>query len=150
MSCIVAYIFIDYEVEIKLKGIMIACFTFGGLITAIVSNLMIAPWRQVLKLYVLVDSLVPVLIATIIGFYSILNFLSVGAWYNYVYAIAFPTWVVYFAGNLRVMVAYSKCSRWEIIIFKLTLLICGLVFFYIGFTFMRGGYKITRGYLKEV
>lgn len=112
MSCIVAYIFIDYEVQIELKGILIACFTFGGLLAAIISNLMLAPWKQVLKLYLLVDSLAPVLIATIISFYCILNFLSVGAWYNYVYATAFPAWVIYFAGNLRVMVAYSKCSRW--------------------------------------
>ena len=26
---------------------------------------------------------------------------------------------------------------------------CGLIFFYVGFTYMNGGYKITDGYLME-
>lgn len=112
MSFIVAYIFIDYEAEIELKGVLIGCFTFAGFLAAIICNLTLAPWKQVLKLYLLLDSLVPVVIATIISFYCISNFLSIGAWYNKVYAIAFPTWVIYFAGNLRVMVAFCKCSRW--------------------------------------
>lgn len=36
------------------------------------------------------------------------------------------------------------------IAYKFTVLFCALVFFYIGFDFMRGGYKITGGYLTDM
>lgn len=48
------------------------------------------------------------------------------------------------------MIAYEKMSKWRVIAFKLSVLSCGLIFFYIGVVYMRGGYKITSGYLPEV
>ena len=48
------------------------------------------------------------------------------------------------------MIAYARWSKWEVIAYKISVLSCGLVFFYVGFTFMNGGYKITSGYLVTV
>lgn len=88
--------------------------------------------------------------AAIIGFYAVLLFLEAGHWYQIAYAIDFPLWAIYFAGSLRVNIAFANWSRWEVIAYKIVTMSCGLIFFYIGFTFMNGGYKITRGYLIEL
>lgn len=58
--------------------------------------------------------------------------------------------VFYYAGSLRVMIAYEKWERWKIVLYKLAVMTCGLIFFYVGFTYMNGAYKITKGYLPEV
>jgi hypothetical protein len=88
----------------------------------------------------------PVAISAIIGFYSLLNLFSLDAWHRKCYAIAFPVWVVYLMGMLRVMIAYCKWSKCEVILFKLLVLACGLVYFYVGFEYMNGKYKITKGH----
>lgn len=48
------------------------------------------------------------------------------------------------------MIAYEKWERWKVVLYKLAVLFCGLIFFYVGFTYMKGGYKITKGYLPAV
>jgi hypothetical protein len=111
---------------------------------------MLASWREVLKLYFIFDSVVPVMIAAMIGFYAVLLFLEKGVWYQTAYAFDFPVWVIYFAGSLRVMIAFANWSKWEVICYKLVTMSCGLIFFYVGFTFMNGGYKITSGYLVHL
>lgn len=62
----------------------------------------------------------------------------------------FPLWVVYLAGNFRVMIAHAAWSRFEVITSKIILIICAFVFFYVGFTYMNGRYKITQGFLVQV
>lgn len=148
-SCLVAYILIEYDSVPQLKGILILVTISLGLLVSIANNLLIAPWKEIIKLYLMVDSCVPVMIASVIGFYAMLNFVGMQSWYVRMYAACFPTWVIYFGGTLRVMIAYGKCARWEIIIYKLGVMSCGLIFFYVGFTYMNGGYKITDGYLIE-
>lgn len=32
----------------------------------------------------------------------------------------------------------------------MAVLSCGLIFFYVGFTYMKGAYKITKGFMPEV
>jgi hypothetical protein len=148
-SCLVAYILIEYDSIPKLKAIFILVNIFLGLLVSIANNLLIAPWKEIIKLYLMVDSCVPVMIASVIGFYAMLNFVGMGSWHVTLYAICFPTMVIYFGGALRVMIAYGKCARWEIISYKLSVMSCGLIFFYVGFTYMNGGYKVTDGYLIE-
>ena len=50
-------------------------------------------------------------------------------------------------GYLRVLIVYCYWKRWQIIFFKFSVLVSGLIFFYIGFVYLKGGYKITKGYL---
>ena len=126
--------------------IMLA-ISISGLVMSIVSNLFLAPWKQVLRLYFQLDSIVPVLVSTIISFYSMVNLMPSYSWDRYVSLITYPAWLFYFTGNLRVMLVYVKWKRWEVILYKVAVIVCGLVSFYIGFEFMRGKYKITGGYV---
>jgi hypothetical protein len=64
--------------------------------------------------------------------------------------VSFPLFLFYYGGCIRVMIAYEKWQRWKVIIFKLAVLSCGLIFFYVGFVYMRGAYKISKGYLPKM
>lgn len=125
-------------------------FVILGLIFSLAANFMIAPWREVLKLYLLLDSSVPVVIAATIGFFAISNFASTNKWFQVMSAVAFPIWVTYLGGSMRVMIAYVKWTKWELILYKIVLIFSGLIFFYVGYEYMMGRYKITSGYLVEV
>ena len=57
--------------------------------------------------------------------------------------------MIYSSGYLRVLIAYSYWSRWQIIVYKIGVLICGLIFFFIGFEYMNGKYKFTKGFLVD-
>jgi hypothetical protein len=48
------------------------------------------------------------------------------------------------------MIAYLDWSKRKILLYKLSVLASGLIFFYVGFTYMRGGYKITHGRFSSV
>ena len=90
--------------------------------------------------------------AAMIGLYAVLDFLTSGRWYETCYYIAFPIWVAYMTGYLRVLIVYSFWARWQVVCYKLGVLLSGLIFFYIGFKYMNGGYKFTYGFLvaKEI
>lgn len=112
LSCLNAYNFIENNEQPELKGILITVFVFVGLFFSILSNLLLAPWYEILKLYFIFDSVVPVMIAAVIGFYAVLLFLNTGKWYQTAYAVDFPLWALYFAGSLRVNIAFANWSRW--------------------------------------
>lgn len=82
LTCLNAYILLALGVKSELKGQLIIVFVFSGFVISLISNLQIAPWREVVKLYFLIDSLVPVLISGLIGFFSVFNYLSTGEWYE--------------------------------------------------------------------
>jgi len=104
---IIAAVLIDLEHNMEMKGLLITIFSFLGLILALISNLSVAPWRQVLKLYLMMDSIVPVLIVSVIGCYEMLNFFKFDTWYKISYAITYPIWSIYYVGSLRVMIIYA-------------------------------------------
>lgn len=81
LTCVNAYILLDLGVNSELKGKLIIGFVTAGLIVSVVSNLQIAPWKEVVKLYFMLDSLIPVLVAGIIGFFSVFDYLATGEWY---------------------------------------------------------------------
>jgi hypothetical protein len=78
LTCLNAYILLDLGVNSELKGKLIIAFVFSGFTISIISNLQIAPWHEVIKLYFVLDSLIPVLVAGLIGFFSVFNYLSTG------------------------------------------------------------------------
>jgi hypothetical protein len=106
LTCLNAYILLDLGINSELKGKLIIAFVAAGFLISVVSNLQIAPWREVLKLYFMIDSLIPVLIAGLIGFFSVFNYLSTNEWYELGFEACYPIFVIYFAGSLRVMIAY--------------------------------------------
>ena len=133
----------------ELKGILMISCAIAGLLTSVISNLMVAPWLEVLKMYVIFDSILPVVSFAMIAFIAILNFLTTGEWYEVFYYVAFPIWFVYMSGYLRVSIKYSYWSKWEVIFYKSSVLICGLIMFYTGFKYMNGAYKFTSGFLAS-
>lgn len=90
------------------------------------------------------------MIAAISSFYSYILYQTDSSWMEKVCLACFPVWVIYFAGYLRVLVAYGDLARWEVISYKLVVMICGLIFFYIGYDYMMGTYKVTNGFLVEL
>lgn len=111
ISSLNAYILIDLSNYSNLRISVLLGIVLIGMIFSIVSNLLITSWQEVLKLYLLLDSVVPVTIASIIGFFAILNFSSTGDWNQTCMAVIFPIWVVYLAGHFRVMIAHAAWSR---------------------------------------
>jgi len=55
------------------------------------------------------------------------------------------SYIIYMAGNLRCNLKFAFWSRWRVILYKLLIASTGILAFYIGFHFMRGGYKIAKG-----
>ena len=60
----------------ELKGKIIIIAISIGFFIAVISNLQIAPWLEIVKLYFLIDNIVPVLIAGVIGFFAVFDYLS--------------------------------------------------------------------------
>lgn len=116
------------------------------MITTFISSILIAPWKEVLKMYVQFDSIIPILISAVIAFYSVLSFFGLQEWYKKVYAISFPLWTIYASGNLRIQIVYANWKKWQIVLYKLSVLFGGLVSFYIGYEYMLGKYKVTKGF----
>lgn len=80
VSALNAYILVDIEDYSSLKIMVLLGVVTLGLILSIASNRLIASWEQIIKLYLLLDSVVPVIIAAIIACYTILKFASTGQW----------------------------------------------------------------------
>jgi len=112
MSFLIAYVFLYLYENRELKAILLFSFAIIGLFTAVISNLLIAPWREVLRMYLQIDSIGPILISAVIAFYSVLNFFGLQEWYKKLYATSFPIWAVYMIGNLRIQIAYAKWTKW--------------------------------------
>jgi hypothetical protein len=146
MSLVNYHIFMDMTNDLDLKAYVMICICFSGMVVSIVSNCFLAPWKEILLLYCHLDSITPVLVSACIAFYSLMSFFTLNLWQSKVYVAAFPLWVIYFTGNLRVMLVYVKWRRWEVIIYKLVVLTCGIISFLIGFEYMMGKYKIFQGY----
>ena len=91
----------------------------------------------------MLDSLLPVLIAGIIGFSTMNNFFITGKWYEECYYFTYPVWVVFASGYLRVLILYSNWTRWQVVLYKISIMFCAFIFFYIGFKYMTGVYKFS-------
>jgi hypothetical protein len=55
-SIIQAFSMLDASVNTEQKAVLMFIFVIVGLISSIVSNLLIINWREVLKMYLLLDS----------------------------------------------------------------------------------------------
>jgi hypothetical protein len=135
--------------DVERKAIVGVVIGSIGFIFILLSDLILAPsWKDVLRLYFHLDAILPTLISTIIAISTEQDFLGMKMWYSKVLAFTIPLWIVYFVGSLRVVLAYGKWQRWQVIFYKFIVVGCGLANFYVGFVYMRGGYKITNGYFR--
>lgn len=91
-----------------------------------------------MKLYILLDSLVPGIIAGIITFYCLLIFSLSGTWSFPCLAVAFVIYMLYLGGTLRVLIAFALWETWQVVAYKISIMLCGLSYFYVAFSFMSG------------
>ena len=116
----------------------------GCLISIVITSRSV-PLCHILKQYLVLDSFWPISIGAAIAFYSMITFTGINYWFQYWMVASFPILVIYMTGYLRVAVYFFQWPKWKIIVYKIMLTSCGMVFFYIGFRFLRGQYKVTRG-----
>lgn len=48
------------------------------------------------------------------------------------------------------IIAYGSWEKWQVVVYKLVVVSCGLAFFYIGVYYMNGAYKITNQMMPEL
>lgn len=96
------------------------------------------------QLYFLLDNMLLVYVAAVIGFISFSNFRSDGAWLYTAIAITFPVDFFLLIGNYRVMLVRAEWSKWKIILSKANLLVCCIMFFQIGVFFISENYSYTN------
>jgi len=130
------------------RNLLVMCgiVTFTALVN-LISDLYLAGWKKVLGLYFYLDTLVPMQVAFQITFYYLMKFFQ--PWnIAHISAVAFfPIFLITLPGNLRVNVRYAKWHRWQVLAYKIACGLTGLCSFYVGFVYLRGGYKISKGYL---
>jgi hypothetical protein len=112
-----------------------------GLFISLGARYSMATRREVIKLYILLDSLLPGVIAGIITFYCLLIFSLSGKWSLPCLAVAFVVYMLYLGGTLRVLIAFALWSTWQIVAYKISIMLCGLSYFYVAFVFMSGTYR---------
>ena len=98
-----------------------------------------------LHLYVLLDNMFLMQVASSFGFVGFLLVVYKGYWYQVISMIAFPLEIIFFVGNFRVLLAHVRWSRWRLILYKLALLADATLFFEIGAYYMSSGFNYTGG-----
>lgn len=101
-------------------------------------------WRKLLRLAFLIDTIMVVTISTSIAFVNIiLIFDHVGKWYFDLIKIGFTVEIFCYSTMVRVMLATLNWEKWQIIVFKLHLIINCLVFLLCGVTFIWVDFTYT-------
>ena len=127
-------------------GIVFGLIMVIDLITCIGTScyLVSSKWEMI-QLYLLIDNILLVAVAASIGFVSFNDFRSQNTWYFNLVTIAFPLDFFLLVGNFRVLMVKGEWSKWKIILYKCTLLICCIMFFEIGVYFITVDYSYTNG-----
>ena len=69
LALMTAYILIYYDDgHEELKGYLVAFFSSTGILVTLFSSFKVAPWKEVIKLYLIFDSVVPIMVSAIIGY----------------------------------------------------------------------------------
>lgn len=130
----------------ELVGIGFACIMVLVLATCLYTSCYLATDKwELFNLYVLIDNMLLVSIAASIGFVSFNQFRSDGQWYFYLVAVSFPFDFLLLVGNFRVLMVKGEWTKWRIILYKFTLLVCCIMFFQIGVYFITVDYSYTDG-----
>ena len=151
MALLNNYILLEMAKQKPLKAVSTAAMTALGIFISFISCRSIAPsWKEVFKLYIQLDSIVPNIVTIIIMFKTLPTVFTLNDWTLKVFSFSFPVWVIYLTGNLRVHLIYVKWKSWQILLFKVAIVASGLMNFYIGFKYLNGAYKITKGFKPEL
>ena len=78
-----------------------------------------------------------------------ITYTGIKYWFQTLITISFPFLAIFMTGYMRVAVVYFRWKKWQIIVYKIMLITCGMIFFFIGVRFMSGNYRITGGKLAE-
>lgn len=105
-------------------------------------------WKVVKRLYFMIDKILMSAILVYIGVLGfILIFLSFtpSAWFYQSLFVLFPVLWLFYTGHFRVMMVYCEWEKWQVITFKITLLIGAMSYFILGIYYLVNQLRFTRG-----
>lgn len=101
-------------------------------------------------MHILIDTLLLILVVVSIGFIGMLTVYFSDERFSWVNVVGIPVMNFVFIGNFRLFLKWAILSPWQIIIWKITFFLDGMIYFGIGAYYMAFNYKLTQGYLPEV
>ena len=126
---------------------LIPIFTLGSITIFLINSCIIAPSKKVaLCLYLLLDNLVLLDLAALVGFIGMITIIivEIDAIAVVIIFVMGVTWFMY-TGHYRVMFACTKWVRWQVIVSKICLILTSLIFLGIATFFMRFDFNFGDG-----
>jgi hypothetical protein len=100
--------------------------------------------KEMFLLYTLFDNILVAEIAAEIGLVGSLLITSGGKLEDHLLMAMVPISFFFFVGNFRVCIRHADWKRYQIIVYKLSILMGAVCFFEIGAYFMAVGYSFTN------
>lgn len=105
---------------------------------------------ELFMMHFLLDPIFVIFIIVSIGFVGMLTVSFADHWFNYVNLIGVPIMHFFFVGNFRLFLKWVILQSWQVILWKLSFFIDGLIYFGIGAYYMAVNYKLTGGFMPEI
>lgn len=110
-------------------------------------------WKVLLRLYFMVDK---VLLAALLEYIGVMSFILIFLPYTPLYILYYAltglypiVWFLYI-GNFRVLIIYCNWSKWQVIAYKMTLLIGSTSYFVLGVYYLVGNLRFTKGLAPDL
>lgn len=110
-------------------------------------------WSVLLRLFFMVDK---VLLAAILEYIGVMTFIMIFIPYTPIYLLYYMLIVFYpiiwllYIGNFRVLIIYCDWSKWQVLAYKMTLLIGSTSYFILGVHYLVGNLRFTKGLAPEL
>jgi hypothetical protein len=114
---------------------------FFGILSVYISS----SKKQLLCSCLLIDTILLTQISASIGFVGLFNVLFLKKWSQYFLLINVPLLHFLLSACFRILLLNYSWNRPKVIMFKISLLICSITFFCIGFYIMYTNFKVTSG-----
>jgi hypothetical protein len=137
------FIYAPEDIHSEVGMIFASIMVFDIVVCLYTSCYLTEKW-EMLQLYMLLDNILLVFIAASIGFIGFNNFRSDGSWTFSLISFAFPIDFFFLIGNFRCLMVRGEWSKWRIISYKFSLLVCCIMFFEIGVYFITVDYSYTN------
>lgn len=144
-------IIIFFSNDATLFFVSMPLFTVGSIIVSLINSCIIAPTKKAaFCLYFLLDNLVLLTLAAEVGFVGMLSIIipNIDAITIVIIIVMGCTWFVY-VGNYRLIFAFTKWVKWQVIVGKVCLILASLIFLGIATFFMRFDFDFGTGVSSE-
>ena len=105
-------------------------------------------WRLLLKLYLTIDK---VFLTEVVEIVSVVCYISIFLpytqmkWFYYFYEFSYPLMLFTSIGYFRVMLVFCDWKPWQVIVYKISLMIGAISFFSIGMYYTVASVNFTGG-----